>query len=141
MPYIKNEKRLDRQAAIEGLAQWLILPWDLNHAVCALVNEVLKRRGVSYKLLGQIMGDLDCAQREIYRRVAAPYEDWKMFANGDVFSEEVLSDGGNHSCADRDHAVSDNGTVAVEAVSTSFDWPWVHTWTPKALLTPRHPEV
>ena len=33
------------------------------------------------------MGALECAKLELYRRVAAPYEDVKIMENGDVYTK------------------------------------------------------
>ena len=39
----------------------------------------------SYSRINDIIGALECCKQEIYRRVAAPYEDRKIAENGDVF--------------------------------------------------------
>jgi len=41
-------------------------------------------------LVATVTGVLECAKLELYRRIAAPYEDTKIEENGDVYSEAVL---------------------------------------------------
>jgi hypothetical protein len=41
--------------------------------------------GKNYKHINEIIGVLECAKQEFYRRVAAPYEDTKIQENGDVY--------------------------------------------------------
>jgi len=38
-------------------------------------------------LINAIIGALECAKLELYRRVAAPYEDDKIAENGDVYTQ------------------------------------------------------
>ena len=38
-----------------------------------------------YAVYNRAMGVFDCAAREFYRRVVAPYEDKKIMENGDVY--------------------------------------------------------
>jgi len=40
---------------------------------------------LKYSNLNELIGVLECAKLELYRRVAAPYEDEKALINGDVF--------------------------------------------------------
>jgi len=41
---------------------------------------------------GDAIGALECAKLELYRRVAAPYEDTKIAENGDVYDPELLTE-------------------------------------------------
>ncbi len=81
MPYIKQERR---EAILAGAA-----PQDageLNFAITVLVDDYLKNKGgIKYSYLNEVVGALDCAKLELYRRLAAPYEDKKIEENGDVY--------------------------------------------------------
>jgi hypothetical protein len=81
MPYIKQERR----DAILGGAR----PQDageLNFAITVLVDNYLMDKGeIRYLHLNEVMGAMDCAKLELYRRVAAPYEDKKIAEAGDVY--------------------------------------------------------
>lgn len=81
MPYIKQERR---EAILAGAK-----PQDageLNFAITTLVDNYLKDKGgIRYAYLNEVIGAMDCAKLELYRRVAAPYEDKKIVESGDVY--------------------------------------------------------
>ena len=81
MPYIKQERR----EAIHAGAK----PQDageLNFAITVLVDNYLRGKGdLRYAHLNEVIGAMDCAKLEFYRRVAAPYEDKKIAEAGDVY--------------------------------------------------------
>lgn len=61
---------------------------ELNYVITRLVDDFLIRSngGVpSYTNINAVIGVLECAKQELYRRVAAPYEDKKRAENGDVY--------------------------------------------------------
>ena len=58
----------------------------VDAAITRLVDAYLVRRGgVRYAHLNEVVGALECAKLELYRRLAAPYEDDKLRATGDVY--------------------------------------------------------
>lgn len=59
---------------------------ELNYCITKLVNGFLERAGMNYANINTVVGVLECAKLEIYRRVAAKYEDQKCAENGDVYS-------------------------------------------------------
>ncbi len=78
MPYIKNHKR--PMARVEPLTSG-----ELNYAISAACASYLEANGTQYKTINDILGALEGAKLEFYRRVAAPYEDTKLKENGDVY--------------------------------------------------------
>lgn len=58
---------------------------ELNYLVTKLVDAFLMKTGLSYKNINQAIGVLECAKLELYRRIAAPYEDQKCRDNGEVY--------------------------------------------------------
>ena len=93
MPYIKPEDRkryddlVDQLAVIiddyqEQYAQ--AVGGQLNYVITSLVQKVYKDYRPSYQDINEVIGVLECAKMEFYRRVAAPYEDLKIEENGDV---------------------------------------------------------
>lgn len=87
MPYIKQ----DRRDAIRAGAKPLDAG-ELNFAISALVDAYLKDKGpIRYANLNEVVGALDCAKLELYRRVAVPYEDQKIDENGDVYESPQSS--------------------------------------------------
>jgi hypothetical protein len=77
MPYIDRDKRDDVISAEN--------PGELNYLITLLVADYIKRKGKNYATLNEVVGVLECAKLELYRRVAAPYEDQKCEDNGDVY--------------------------------------------------------
>jgi len=59
---------------------------ELNYAITRLLDSWLDERGVNYTHINAVIGVLECAKLELYRRVAAPYEDIKCAENGDVYT-------------------------------------------------------
>ena len=59
----------------------------MNYLISAIIDQTLTRQGVRYQNLNAIIGALECAKLELYRRVAAPYEDVKITENGDVYTQ------------------------------------------------------
>lgn len=66
------------------------LNWTLTQA-CIRYVEV---NGLSYRSINDVMGAMEAAKQEFYRRVAAPYEDKKIIENGDVYPTHILTNGG-----------------------------------------------
>lgn len=58
---------------------------ELNYLVTRLCDAFLMKTGLSYKNINQAIGALECAKLELYRRIAAPYEDQKCRDNGEVY--------------------------------------------------------
>lgn len=91
MPYIKPEQRLDIDEALESVIA--TNAGDLNYAITVLVNTYISEKGKNYARINEAVGALECAKLELYRRLAAPYEDSKIAENGDVkyyASDETL---------------------------------------------------
>jgi len=83
MPYINEESRNKIDDGVfpsnEG---------ELNYMISSLLDEYLAEYGCNYTNINTVIGVLECAKLEIYRRMAAPYEDEKMQENGDVYHRE-----------------------------------------------------
>lgn len=59
---------------------------ELNYAITKLVDDYIAYKGLSYQHINDVLGVLEGAKLEFYRRVAAPYEDKKIITNGDVYT-------------------------------------------------------
>lgn len=81
MPYIPEPDR----ERIDG-GEPAYSAGELNYAITKLVDEWLGTTP-SYGRINAAIGVFECAKLELYRRVAAPYEDTKIAANGDVYRE------------------------------------------------------
>jgi hypothetical protein len=84
MPYISQAGRRVFEAGLKLLAR-PNSPGELNFLFSALVGLYIESRGLSYQTINDILGAFDGASKEFYRRVAVPYEDKKIAANGDVY--------------------------------------------------------
>jgi hypothetical protein len=85
MPYVDEEARirLDAGAAPESAG-------ELNYVITRTVDEYLMQRGgLRYAAINEVIGVLECAKLELYRRIAAPYEDGKREGSGDVYKITV----------------------------------------------------
>ena len=80
MPYIPQDRR---KALEESLAP--IKAGELNYLFTHLINNYLELNRESYQSYNDIMGALEGAKLELYRRKIAPYEEKKKEENGDVY--------------------------------------------------------
>lgn len=84
MPYIKKEDRERIDPILEKLLPEITGPGDLNYAITALIHDIVAHKGQSYTLYNELIGVLECAKLELYRRKVSRYEDHKILENGDV---------------------------------------------------------
>lgn len=79
MPYIKEVDRQEltfREPKTAG---------ELNYKITQLCTAFILQHGENYGNINSVVGVLECAKMEFYRRLAAPYEDTKIAENGDVY--------------------------------------------------------
>ena len=89
MPYI----RLSHRIAIAGGNRPKAVG-ELNYVITKEILRWLHEEGTSYATLNSVIGVLECAKLELYRRIVAEYEDEKKLQNGDVYkNENSLSSG------------------------------------------------
>jgi hypothetical protein len=81
MPYIKRGDRT--RFAMPEIPETV---GELNYVITRICHQYLALHGVKYENLNGVIGALECVKAELYRRVAAPYEDEKIRDNGDVTS-------------------------------------------------------
>lgn len=60
---------------------------ELNYCFTELIIRFLALEGVNYQKINDVIGALEGAKLEFYRRVAVKYEDRKIIENGDVYPE------------------------------------------------------
>lgn len=83
MPYIR---KADRNRTFCFIADGRALtPGELNYQFTMLAKAYMDYKGLSYSVINDIVGALEGAKLEFYRRVAVPYEDQKIKENGDVY--------------------------------------------------------
>ena len=79
MPYIIPELRNN-----VGSESGPISPGELNYLITASCHEYIIRNGLCYATINEAIGVLECAKLELYRQVAAKYENKKKSENGPV---------------------------------------------------------
>ena len=93
MPYIPQEDRIAYDQLIEQLAEALEAQQAdrrKGHANYIITQILRKAWGVdepqneSYSNYADIIGTLECAKQELYRRWVADYEDKAIVKNGDL---------------------------------------------------------
>lgn len=78
MPYIEQQKREDLNSILPTTAG------ELNFLIHSIVNEYFSMKDESYQAYNDIIGAIECAKLEIYRRKVSPYEEQKLKQNGDI---------------------------------------------------------
>lgn len=82
MPYIPETNRDNLEQRYESPGH----PGELNFVISRLLDEYVKTKGVSYSTYNEIVGVLECAKLEFYRRLVVGYEEQKLNENGDVYT-------------------------------------------------------
>lgn len=81
MPYITQSDRselitLEHSPETSG---------ELNYLFTHYIVDYVEEKGLSYQTINDVVGALEGAKMEFYRRVAVPYETRKCEENGDVY--------------------------------------------------------
>ena len=92
MPYIPQDARPKHQSAIDNTVKKLVALTDendvggnMNYIISSICNRWLKESGgTRYYKIEKLIGCLECIKLELYRRVAAEYEDKAIDKNGDI---------------------------------------------------------
>lgn len=84
MPYIKPEARKFISPLLEHLLSHIgsFSIGDINYIITKLTHTWIENEGLRYENLNAAIGILDCVKMELYRMIAAPYEDKKAKENG-----------------------------------------------------------
>lgn len=85
MPYISKERRLELVSR-DPEYKFISNAGEFNFIISSLINGFIAEHGKSYAVINELIGALECAKLELYRRIAAPYEDIKISENGDVYT-------------------------------------------------------
>ncbi len=98
MPYIPDKEKHEMSDCIERLQAFIDTKGDLNYAICELVGRlILDSDKISYSQMSEWIDGVHDAEAELRRRVLDPYEDIKIFENGDVPSFAGILDRMNRS--------------------------------------------
>lgn len=86
MPYIKQ---LDR-VALDAKGDSPKNAGELNYAFTKIVIKYLEQNGLNYQHINDVIGALEGAKFEAYRRIAAGYEDKKVQENGEIYPKTLI---------------------------------------------------
>jgi len=89
MPYINPIDRPQFDKVFSGFFPTTadLTAGGLNYLITRLILRYIEATGgTSYTRINEVIGVLECAKLELYRRRAAAYEDKKMDQNGDVYN-------------------------------------------------------
>jgi hypothetical protein len=82
MPYITEERR---RSLMRGYPDKMENAGELNWEISELIKRYIVIHGNSYITYNDVVGALECAKQEFYRRVLIPYEEIKIKTNGDIY--------------------------------------------------------
>ena len=82
MPYIPQDQR----DMLSDPARKPITSGQLNYRLSQEIRSYIGMKGLSYTALNDVIGVLACLSMEVYRKIAANYEDKKEQENGSVWS-------------------------------------------------------
>jgi len=86
MPYIKMIDRDNLNSVTDAIQTvGLMNAGELNYLFTIIARTYLVDKGLSYQRINDSVGALEGAKLELYRMVAAPYEDNKIKENGNVY--------------------------------------------------------
>jgi len=87
MPYISKNDRPkfdDILTVLKNKLPEIKTEGELNYLITSILNVYLQQKGERYATYNDIIGVLECAKLEYYRRKVATYENIKIINNGDV---------------------------------------------------------
>ena len=84
MPYVGKQSR-ERLLADNGPIPETV--GELNYMISMLCLRFIKTQEPGYGAINDVVGALEGAKLEFYRRYASPYEDWKAAENGDIYEK------------------------------------------------------
>jgi len=82
MPYIEILDRVELDAVLNCFTTFNV--GELNYIITKLCRKYIEENGEKYKHYNDLVGVLECAKLELYRRKISSYEDLKVIENGDV---------------------------------------------------------
>ena len=84
MPYIKFSQRDKFNKHIVELVNNLETMGELSYIIYYLILNFMKKHVISYEIMQNIVGCLECTKSEFIRRNLVPYENEKKIKNGDI---------------------------------------------------------
>lgn len=92
MPYITQNNRDAIDPALNRVAQVTTNGGELNYVISTIVATYVRKNGLRYQNISDVLGALNGAIGEFNRRVVDPYEQQKMLENGDLRAYDTLTE-------------------------------------------------
>ena len=83
MPYIPQDTRKIFDEHIKHIATNIQHPGELNYVFSKIIKTMLDD-GMDYQGLNEVIGVLECAKLELYRKIGSHYEDKAEQKNGSL---------------------------------------------------------
>jgi hypothetical protein len=83
MPYLDKKTR----TRVEPKFEVANFSGELNYQLTTIALAYVKKHGIQYNNLNDVLGAFEGAKLEFYRRIVAPYEALKADQNGDVYEQ------------------------------------------------------
>jgi hypothetical protein len=64
---------------------------ELNYKFATVIDDYVRRQGLSYATINDIVGALEGVKQEFYARFARPYEHVKLTQNGEAFPQTAAA--------------------------------------------------
>jgi hypothetical protein len=93
MPYINEHARKRYDATIDKIVEEMLLSkgvderdvaGELNYVISSITVRYIRKVGERYFRWNFLIGVLDCAKMELYRRFVGEYENQAILKNGDI---------------------------------------------------------
>lgn len=101
MLYIKQERRKLIDESLNDIFDYVLNETkilekcnvgDLNYIITKIIHRWIKEKGLRYQNINAAIGVLECAKLELYRMIAALYEDKKKEENGFISELDRITD-------------------------------------------------
>lgn len=86
MPYVTADRKEQLEAGLP-----IENPGSLNYLITKLLLRYWTNGPRSYQSINDIVGAVEAAKLEFYRRVVTIYEEKKRNENGDVYPDRIVS--------------------------------------------------
>lgn len=93
MPYITQSKRQEINDCMKDILDYLnnhvVSIGEINFMISNLINFLIRKScendSFNYSICNELIGVLECAKLELYRKVIAKYEEKKIQENGSLY--------------------------------------------------------
>lgn len=90
MPYIKQTRRIELGTLRDGVFEIPQTAGELNYLFTQMALAYISTWHTDYQKINDVLGALEGAKLEFYRRIVVPYEQKKIEENGDIDGYENI---------------------------------------------------